>query len=656
MKVVLQNILTLAVLMFLFFGTSSVLYGQSNPDSIKLKNGLNGNNYTEFDEDKKEGEFEFYTAEKDSTDEDFTIGHVYKGTFKDGKKDGAWEYSYNRLRPTRVSKIQDLSIKYNGSGNQFFVQAQFDENSAVGSWKSFYKNIEDGKITDTLFRAQTKFVKNKMAEVFEASSDSMTIQGEINESGFLSGTWSFYQTTKENGVIEEQRVYDEGVLIEHKLIIDEEEYAVKHIGLDQTEGGEGESWKEVNVSESYFNIIYQTNFGVEDALSLDKSNQLIKRSNQFLKKSIFSFGKYNETKLWTVLNEDDILYPKLRVRSFPYTDKEKENIEKGSELIEKSNALIKEYLEDPQVDINRYNYKEVSLYYEIYKIYKKELTKLKNVFDKLSLPVYEYIDRSEILPHIIEDGINYPEKVEFEYEDKKQEEEYSFPEDISKNDFSIQMLVEHLEVILKSIEETKEEVTPIIEKNKKRAEIADKETELVEIRDSILTLFNDKENREDYNKYHESFKEDIIKFTLDKFKDYANKDVEDRLGKTQSVIDCFKMMASFYSDLVDLKEKVERIEESYTREVWSPVVYTYMTETIKERIYKAYENILLEKVIEDIKSNIDCDKMQEKVENISILYKEMMSIRDRDTSKEERSLRRVKDADKILSILNIKLN
>ena len=630
-------------------------------DSITISEHLEG--IITYDQYERQGEVikhknYLITADKlDRQDTNYFNKLVLEGTYHKNDRDKNWEYSFKRLTPSKSAKIDGYKVVQLGDGNEYVIKAKFDKGNANGDWEVFKRLISNSEIDTTTFKAKTAFKENTFLGTFESVCDSIEINGRIDELGFFDGEWIFHQKKDAKKTVSEHRIYEEGVLVEHRIQIDGNTFKVKHVGLDKTIGGEDEIWEEVNVSEDYFNIIFKTNFGVEsDALSLEETNDLIGKSNAFLKYSIFSFGKHDDVNIWKIDDGKDIVYPKLKVRKFPYTDEEKEQIEGGLKLIKESTEIIEDYLNDPQVDINRYNYKEISLYYEIYKVYNRELKKLKNVFEKLNLYTYEYVNRDKILPYLLKDGIQYPDEITYEYDDQKLSEAYEFPEGISSDNRSIKKMNLHLEAINNSLIETKKQVEPIIEKNRKRAEIAEKESELVKKRDSIIDLFNDKENREDYNTYHESFKEDVNAFIMDRFKTYANKDVEERLDKTQFVIDCFKTIGTLYSKLVDLEEKKERIEESYKREVWSPVTYTYMTETIKERIYNAYKNYLLDKVVDDIKKSIGCEKLDEKMENISILYKEMMAIRDRDTSKEERALRRVKDADKILSILNIKLN
>lgn len=658
------HLLFKTIITALFISALHPLYAQVTEtveDSITISEHLEG--IITYDQYERQGEVikhknYLITADKlDRQDTNYFNKLVLEGTYHKNDRDKNWEYSFKRLTPSKSAKIDGYKVVQLGDGNEYVIKAKFDKGNANGDWEVFKRLISNSEIDTKTFKAKTAFKENTFLGTFESVCDSIEVNGRIDELGFFDGEWIFHQKKDAEKTISEHRIYEEGVLVEHRIKINGNTFKVKHVGLDKTIGGEDEIWEEVNVSEDYFNIIFKTNFGVEnDALSLEETNDLIGKSNAFLKYSIFSFGRHDGVNIWKIDDGKDIVYPKLRVRKFPYTDEEKEYIKEGLKLIEESTEIIDEYLNDPQVDINRYNYKEIALYYEVYKIYNHELQKLKNVFEKLNLYTYQYLNRDKILPYLLADGIQYPNEIAYEYNDKKFNESYEFPNGISSENRTIKDMNIHLKAVNNSLIETKEKVGPIIEKNRKRAEIADKEKELVIARDSVLALFNNKENRENYNDYHKYFKEDVTSFVSDRFKNYANKDVEERLGKTQLVINCFKTIGTLYSKLVDLEEKKERIEESYTREVWSPVTYTYMTETIKERIYNAYKNYLLEKVIDDIKESIGCEVLNEKMENISILYKEMIAIRDRDTSKEERALRRVRDADKILSILNIKLN
>lgn len=307
-------------------------YGQKSTkiDSLKLENGLKGHAMFEYvtkaGNEIKTGEFEFYQSQLDSTNENFAIGLSYEGSYRNNAKTGDWTYSYSRLKPSILKRLDKTNIIYAGSGKRFGVYGKFNQNKADGQWHSINQEVDFGQVIDTLFVAKSNFDADQMIGSFESKRDSIAITGEIDREGFLTGSWVFYQKTKDHGNIEEHRMYENGVLVNHLFKIGGEEFQVKHVGLDQT-AGEEEDWKEVNVSKEYFNIIYQTNFGIEnDKLNVQKTNMLIKKSNDFLKHSIFSFGNHNGIDIWKVNNSNIIIYPKLRVRTFPYSKKEKDGL------------------------------------------------------------------------------------------------------------------------------------------------------------------------------------------------------------------------------------------------------------------------------------------------------------------------------------------
>lgn len=651
----LRVILTL----FLALVISSSFYAQKQTkiDSIKLQNGLKGHSMFEFEsklgEEMFNGSFEFYQSDLDPTNEAFAIGITYNGNYSNNEKHGDWIYSYSRLKPSILKRLDKTNIIYAGTGWRFGVYGNFKQDEAVGKWRSILEEVEFGKPVDTLFAAISEFNKSQMVNSFEGWCDSIKIEGKIDDEGFLTGEWVFYQNTKKYGIVEERRMYESGVLVGHVIVYENKEHPVKHIGLDQTEGGDGEDWKEVSVSRDYFNIIYQTNFGVENELSIEKTNSLIKNSNEFLKKSLFSFGNHNNRLIWDIRGDAGIIYPKLRVRAFPYSNEDKENIEKGLEHIKNSSQIIDDFLSDSQVDITRFNYKEVSLYYEIYKLYNEELQKLKRVFEKLNLPAYQYINRDEILPHLLKDGIRYPEEVAYEYGDKKAKETYQFPEGISSENKSIQVMVDHLEAILAGLVATKEEVAPILEKNRKQAQIADKEETLIQLRDSIKELFDNVNEDDMFNNYHERFGSILVDYTQNAFKTYAKKDIENRINEIDQIITCYKYFIEFYTELVQIEEKTTRLKEDYTRVVWNPFTFTEMEERVKERVFTVYESRLLPFVLNGIEESINCNDINSKVNNFNVLYERMKEIRQKDTKTLERELKRTNDLQKIIDLYGI---
>jgi hypothetical protein len=625
-------------------------------DSLELSNGLKGHAMYEYvtksGNEVLTGSFEFYQSQLDTLDDEYALGLSYEGEYLNDLKNGAWTYSESRLKPSVLKRLDRTNIIYAGSGQRFGVYAYFEKDIASGNWVAMEQEVDFGRIIDTLFLAKSFFSQGKMTGPFEAMKDSLKMKGLIDENGFLNGNWITYHWDESDQKVEENRVYENGVLVQHFLKNKSGEVKIRHLGIDQ-QVDNGENWQTLTIDADYLDALHQTSRSIDNK-STQESLNYIRVTNKFLLHSIFSFGLQNSAELWELNNEENIEFPKIKARVFPFSNDESTAIETANIKIAASLKKINDFLKDPIVDITRYNYKEVSMYFEIYKIYKSALLKLQQTFDRVSMPSFKYIDREKLLPSMIKGGIEYPKKVKYEYQENKQEEPYNFPEALLEKNVSIINMTAHVEAIFNQLKVTEEKLNPIIEKNKKRAEIAEKEEILVHLRDSIENLFENKRKDENYCDYHSRFKEPIITFSKREFKNYAQKNIELRIEEIDRLINCFQSFTSFYDVLIEINEKVLRIDEEYKRVVWNPFTYTDMEETVKERVYSAFQNKLLPHVLEGLERNMNCNIAIQTTSDFDQLYNRMLELREQDTRELERELRKTSSIDKIISLFKLK--
>lgn len=658
MKKETKILLVFAWFMSSVFFTPLSIWSQKSTkiDSLKLENGLAGHAMYEYvtksGNEVLTGSFEFYQSQLDTENDEYAVGLSYEGEYLNDLKNGVWIYSQSRLKPSVLKRLDKTNIIYAGSGRRFGVYANFDQDIANGNWVAIEQEVDFGRAVDTFYFAKSAFEQGKMTGSFEAKKEELVVKGEINEEGFLNGNWITYHVSNAK-TIEEHRVYENGVLIRHFLKMAGDEVKINHVGLGNPDN-EDENWETITIDADYLDALFQTTYDKENK-NLKESLNFIEETNKFLMYSIFSFGIQNGVELWHLNKSKSIQFPKIKVRVLPFSDEELLALQNANEMIAASLKIINEFLNDPIVDINRYNFKEVSMYYEIYKIYKTRLLKLKNTFDRLSLPSFKYIDKSEILAVLMKEGIQYPKMVMYEYQDKKQEVAYTFPEALSGKELSLENTAAHIALIYSRIQATEEKVNPIIEKNKKRAEIADKDKELVNLRDSIKDLFENKYEDDNYNEYHERYKTKIIDFSQSEFKNYAQKDIELRIERIDPLIDCFRSFVHFYTDLQEINEKILRVKEEYKRVVWNPFTYTDMEETVKERVYSAYEDKLLPHIFNVLESNITCKNITRKSSDFDELYNRMLELRQQDTRELERELRKTSSVEKIISLFKLNI-
>jgi hypothetical protein len=95
------------------------------------------------------------------------------------------------------------------------------------------------------------------------------------------------------------------------------------------------------------------------------------------------------------------------------------------------------------------------------------------------------------------------------------------------------------------------------------------------------------------------------------------------------------------------------VKEEYTRVVWNPFTLTDMTETVKERVFNAYESYLIKHLNASLNSWIACNKVQLIRINFDQLTEKMMDLRKQDTKELEKNLKRLNDITQIIKLFDL---
>lgn len=294
----------LFILLLLF---SSGMYAQENySGTFKLTDSIIG--FAEFeysgseDEPNFIGDFSFEFAKKKDT---LVKSLVYKGGFKDNKKDGSWTFSRKNLVPGDTIKVDGYRISYPADGFEHKVESKFTEGKAQGKWLVIEQNFRSAEPTDTIFSSEVSFDEAYMQDLLEAKSKDLFLKANFNKKGQADGEWVIEHLIDERK-IDEVRVYDNGVFTEHYFEIDDKKYKIDHIGLDTTVDDDEDNWVDIEIADDYFNIFELSNFGFEsdiDISELSNIKKATKRTNDFLEKSINSFAYYEDYEIWSNISE-----------------------------------------------------------------------------------------------------------------------------------------------------------------------------------------------------------------------------------------------------------------------------------------------------------------------------------------------------------------
>lgn len=662
----LQRLLSSGGLSFLFaiiFSFSCVGQNRSTftGEMTLLNNSTSGKatyEYLVIDGDTlKDGNFDFSYTRPDTGEFEFLKGVNYTGNYEKDVKTGEWAYSVKYFKPVQNPKVEGFEIKYPGTGKENVILAGFENGAAHGTWNFFEYKVEQGEPSDTLFSVSSSFLKGGVKGDFKGFSAGIKSTGSFDDAGFIHGNWEFIHEGEKGEKLKEIRIYEHGVLQSHTFEKNGETHQIELIGLDTSTAVDSEAWEQIIISDKYFNVLKNT--GHRLSASDEHPEEQLKKalfnrsnsSNEFLKKALYCFGKHEDIPVWHLTGgSDSITYARVKLRKYPYKSTEEKSIEKTAANLNKALDITRDFFEDAQVDISRHSYEDVAYYFEVFKHYKPELNRLKSVITDLKSPAFLYIDREKLFP-VIYKPANLIREIEFEFDDQKKVKVHEFPAGVDFDKSYFEELERFSSAILVDIQGINDSINEILEKYKKEKRLREKEEVLVQKRDTVLSLYSEDNTLKNYNDFHRESAKAVSEFAEKTFKNYAARETEKRLKIADSLASCFDELVALYKVQTKIPEKLERLDDLYTRTVWNPYTMTDMDERVKERLYSAYEKDVLTRVLALLKSDFECTSIESNAKLINQIYSYMVAVREEDTKDLERELRRASGSSQRREIL-----
>lgn len=610
----------------------------------------------------KHGQFSFSSVQQTNEEEQSAIGIRYTGHFYENKKVGQWAYRYKKIRPSSKPELQGFELVTKVSGEEYLVNGRFNEGKAHGAWKVMHHLIVDGHSTDTLFSGEIQYNHGMPVGETRGRIDNVQFRGGFNQQGQLDGEWVITQKLQDQTSIEEYRIYNDGVFVDHYFRFLGEKFVISHVGLDYSDVDDKLQVEE-NISSDILQMLKNTHFEIDspgeisvpEDLKDGGSNTIIAQSNKVLDKMLHAFTENAGHNIWQTLNGSvNMSQGKLRLRLYPIEPETNSLLNETVELRNDALNIIDSFFNNPQVDINRHSNEDLNFYNETYWVYQENLRKLSPLIDLFSVSSAKYLDRKALFDYL-KPELNYPDTIIYDFRDEIFSRPFRAPE-VQANDGAISFLHSHTSEIHREVVRVEEEVSNLLEKYQKQSRISEKEERLVQKRDSIIRLFSNLDSRDDYNSYHADITDEVVHRTRKWFQQYAELSIERKLNRIDDLLTCFDEVIELYKQLSKIPLRLSDIDEMYTRTVWNPYTYTDMDERIKERLYRAYENIILPTIWDDLVLSIECGKITDKGKNYERIYQKMLSLREQDTKELEREIRRSNSYAEVSEILSLSLN
>lgn len=647
MHTLLRGLIKHATLLMLFLSVG--LYAQKEGSVADVPFTLKGDTVSgkasyEFTISKKDtvinGSFSFIKVLEKSSLKNGVNAVSFEGTFEKGQKNDAWTFSNKQLFPGETFVIDDYSVKFPANGEEFLIHGNFDRSRANKEWKVIRHRLTFGAPSDTTHMSRAAFSGGHISGAFRAQINGVDINGSFNSKGELDGRWTVIHKEEE---WKDERVYNNGFLMHHTVTKDDEEYAIKHIGLrDHDTATDQSALSYVAYNRDIFAFSQMLDSTLSDSLQKRIRKDAFKAS-ELCAQSLQSFTHLDSFDVWGSLpGKNSIQTGVITVNNYPLSEQERENIDLINQKNDTLRSEIKRFFRQPQIELGKHGSEEFAFYHAVLGEYKKRLSLLDSINKNLQKEALTHFHRDSILRFIVP-SVDFPPNVVFEFNESQTKKDHAFPKGIAPYKCNIDSIHRFFKSALDDVRNSVQKTDDMIRRLEKQTALSEYEETLVDKRDSAVALFQEKKDSKRYNDFHAQFEPAVTSLLENRFKEYARLELEEREDSIDYYLRCFDEVIELYDALADLPRKLNRVDDLYIKTTWNPHTMTDMDERVKERLYNAYENDVFPELIERAINGLSCASIREDIKRIDTLYRRMVAMREEDTRDREKAMRRASD-------------
>ena len=566
---------------------------------------------------------------------------LFKGAYIDDVPNGPWKFQFADFNSKSKTEVVDYQYRVLVSGTQEVATGNIVDGKPNGKWVILVEEIEDSEISKTLFESSILFKAGVPQQNFSIKNNDYTLVGRFLRNGLAQDEWSLFPT---NGTEQtESWFFKDGLLESIKINNDS---ISKNISVFSKSN---ENTKIVNLDESYLKAL-SLQFSEGD-FNIFQNEGLPRLLSQNTKE----YQRIDD--ILSEIGTSDFLPDfKVKVPFYPLDSSEVKQLERINSNYKKAKELSSKILNNSHLNILKLSDKKIHFQYAtVQKITSDYLNPLQEIVIFDSLGVLEYTNRNALVAHTFPNGL--PKKtldIEMKIDSTVTIQKFTFPNSstIIRNNQSL----ETFEVIALMAYEG---INDVAAELKEAIAQESEQNELIALEEQIITQNDSLVNRIDSliisvpNRYKNAL-EGLKTFATKTLNDYSNiKIAQQKLGAARNTLICLKRLNSLAITVGKMPENWKTIEENYKDRIWNPFMATLMDEEVKKRITDAYNDVLVPYFLQEIENRLSCENSSELNEEINSSFSNIIELRNQDTKKLERKLRREKNPKVVLELLNM---
>ncbi len=549
----------------------------------------------------------------------------FLGVFENGFPNGPWDFQFGEFESDQKTEVVGYQYRINVDGTQHRAQGSIAMGKPDGLWTISEQLIEDSEVKETLFSSQITYSNGVPQQSFRIEARQSTLVGRFLRDGLAHDDWTLF--SDENT---ETWSFEEGVLTQIQ-----KEGQSFDIFL-----GPFKATRTVNLDKRFSKILKLQLEQEQATLLKDGINKLLGENGEHYKKVDDILSQLGESQFMPLF--------KAKVPYFPLDSIERTALDSIQENYAQASKLANGLLENTQLNLLKRSDSEAEfLYLAVKTINDTFLGPLKKVIRLNEHQVLDYVNREQLANRLFPKG-RPSASIEVGQEGRSYQgpdhHTYNFAGDMMKS-------LGQMSVYAK---QSMDHIAGVLYEKVKNEQ---QQQEFVALEEQMIAHINELNQQLDSIDSSAAWGKSILNIkdlAENKLNTYSSATAsEGKLEEAKRLVTCLETFKKLAQNLAQLPEKELEIQEAYTDNVWNPFMANLMQEEVKKRITAAYRNVLLPYIQNQSGSNLDCSKADKLNQLLGALHKRMLELREEDTHKLERKLRKEKDPNTILELFNL---
>ncbi len=588
-----------------------------------------------------DGPFQFQKSNLEALIDQEDVSFSITGAFTNNVANGSWRFQYGEFKSESESQLVDYQYRVDISGIQREAYGDLLMGKPHGPWVLLVRQIDKSEVEETLFKSSIEYDNGLPLKSFRIENPRNTLLGRCLRNGLAHDEWSFFAN---DGVgATESWFFDNGVLLKIRREENDQTEDLEFYGINTT------NQKEINLDARFIELLrIRQSIKTEAGEFKSDISSLLNQNAEYYKKIDDILADLGESAFVPAF--------KVLVEYYPLDSLENAQLTSISKLVGKSKTDSDAILSSTQLSMLRLSDEQAQFLHSVTsELTQKFLNPLEKLIEYNKQGVLDLVDREELIKSMWPGG-KPGVSIEIELGEEGSGAVRSFvgPEadryDFSANNLgSIVQLAEYTSISLDSIQKVLDKK---LTANQRQQDLIALEEELIN-QSKTLTVLIDSLSPDVSSPAKEALNGIKSKVVKDLASYASMEDSTDKLDFGRDLFNCHEHMISLARAIGNLPMQRKEINELYDDSVWNPFISVVMEEVVKKRIIDAYEDIVVPHLLDTVQNRLDCDNAEAIVIIFDRLYRRMLELRDEDTSKLERNLKREQDPDDILVLFGI---